>query len=211
MHRSSSQARPLLAGISVVVALSVLVAGCGLIGGSTGRPVTVVGDSLSVLGTSEIRDVLRSAGWRPSVDAYPGVTVAASMDGLTKAAKKLDRPIVIELGTNDTHALAKGETDVGAEERQIDQALDLFARGQCVVWVNADQDPARPGGRGGSAVNNHLSAAAAVRPELRVADLNGLLRAHPEFLLADGVHLTAAGSTALGHLMADALASCPPA
>jgi len=97
MHRSSSQARPLLAGISVVVALSVLVAGCGLIGGSTGRPVTVVGDSLSVLGTSEIRDVLRSAGWRPSVDAYPGVTVAASMDGLTKAAKKLDRPIVIEL------------------------------------------------------------------------------------------------------------------
>jgi len=193
----------------VVVVLSASSAGCGLVGDPGGRPVTIVGDSLSVLGAGQIRDVLKSAGWRPAFDAYPGVTVASSMDGLTKAAQKKDRPIVIELGTNDTHALANGETDVGAEERYINQALDLFAPGQCLVWVNADQDPSRPGGRGGSAVNNHLAAAAAVRPELRVADLNGLLRVHPEFLLGDGVHLTDAGSTALGHLMADALATCP--
>ena len=35
-----------------------------------------------------------------------------------------------------------------------------------------------------------------------------MLQAHPEYLVDDGVHLTDAGSTALGHLIADALTAC---
>jgi len=196
--------RMLVVGAVLVVASN----GCGLLAESGGRPVTIVGDSLVVLGDRKIRDVLKPAGWRVTVDAYPGVTVTTQMPALTKAAGDRQRAIVIELGTNDTHAFAQGETDARAEGEEIHRALELFAPSQCLVWVNADAEPSRPGGRGGKVVNDALAAAATSRPDLHVADLNAMLRAHPEYLLGDGVHLTDAGSTALGQLMANALNAC---
>ncbi len=182
--------------------------GCSLLGRSGPRPVAVVGDSLSVLGEHQIRQVLETAGWKVSMDGYPGVTTATQMPALEKTARAGRHPVVIELGTNDAHALDDGKTDAATERSTIGLALALFAPGQCLVWVNADANPSRPGGSGGRIVNDSLTAAAAGRPGTHIADLNAMLQAHPEYLLADGVHLTDDGSTALGHLMADALDAC---
>lgn len=191
------------------VALVALVAlvGCGAFGAGS-RTVTVVGDSLSVLGATEIESAIGSAGWRVEVDAFPGRTVETQMDALATAARANRRATIIELGTNDAHALADGETDAARERAQIAAALNQFPADRCLVWVNADANPTRPGQAGGAVVNDAIDAEAASRPNLHVADLDGLLAAHPDFLVADGVHLTDAGYAALGQLMADALEAC---
>jgi len=192
----------------VVVLMLTVVGACGRDASPAVHRVTVVGDSLSVLGDAQIRAELEAAGWDARVDAFAGRTVAAQMGALALAARDSSQAIVIQLGTNDAHALAKHDTDPQTERDQISQALDLFRPGQCLVWVNADADPLRPGAAGGKVVDDLVAEAAQTRSNLHVADLFALLRAHPEYLLADEVHLTEAGSIALGGLMADALASC---
>ena len=193
----------------VVVVLMLTVAGaCGMDASPAAQRVTVVGDSLSVLGDAQIRAELQAAGWDTTVDAFAGRTVATQMAALAKAARDSSQAIVIQLGTNDAHALADHDTDPRTERDQIGAALDLFDPGQCLVWVNADADPFRPGEGGGRVVDDLVAEAARTRSNVHVADLFALLRAHPEYLAADEVHLTETGSRALGGLMADALASC---
>jgi len=189
--------------------LTALLGGCAWGGtGNGANRATVVGDSLAVRGDAEIRHELAASGWKPSVDAYPGRTVTTQMPALTKAASRHQGSVVIELGTNDAHALANRETTAAAERAQIKTALDQFSSDQCVIWVNADADPARPGGAGGRIFNDALTAEASSRPNVHVADMYGLLAHHPEYLAGDKVHLTEAGSTALGQLMASALSVC---
>jgi lysophospholipase L1-like esterase len=192
-----------------LVSLTALLGGCGW--GQTDNAadrVTVVGDSLTVLGNAQIRDVLTAQHWKVAVDAFPGRTVTTQMAALLKAAGRNRGSVVIELGTNDAHALANRETTASVERAQIRTALDLFPAEQCLVWVNADADPGRPGGIGGRIFDDALTSEASSRPNVHVADLAGLLAAHREYFVGDKVHLTDGGSTALGQMMAEALRAC---
>ena len=169
--------------------------------------MTVVGDSLAVLGGKEIAHELSDAGWRVRLVAYPGVTTGDQIDEIRRAAADLSHTVVIELGTNDAHAVLSGDLDVATARQHVHEALDLF-EGRCVVWVNADADPSRPGGSAGGAFDAILADEASQRPNLHVVDLSGLLAQHPEYFISDQVHLTSEGSTALGKLMADGAAQC---
>jgi len=178
--------------------------------GASGPPkstVSIVGDSLSVLGDAQITDQLSQAGWKSSISAFAGVNTLEQMPILAEAAHSGSFAFVVELGTNDGHQILKGETTPTAERAQIAAALDLFGT-RCVVWVNVDDDPARPGGTGGGSMNQALAAEAARRPNLHIASLRDLLAVHPEYLVSDQVHLTDAGYVALGQLIATTLGAC---
>ena len=172
-----------------------------------GRPLTVVGDSLSVLGRKPIRAVLGAAGWDVLVDAFPGRTTADQIPALRYAAADSRRAVIIELGTNDAVQIANGRLDQRAVLATIGQALDLFGD-RCVVWVVPGRDPEAKGAMRGAVIADALTAQAAKRPNLHLADFGAVLEAHPEYLLDDHVHFTEDGSQALAELMADAVATC---
>jgi len=60
----------------------------------------------------------------------------------------------------------------------------------------------------GTRIAAELTAQAAKRPNLHIADFASVLADHPEYLLDDQVHLTDDGSQALADLMTDAIATC---
>jgi hypothetical protein len=171
------------------------------------KTVTVVGDSLTVLGDGRLRDALSAGGWWVALDAYPGRTTGGQMATLRGAADRANDATVIELGTNDALAIAHGELSVAQADADIVAALDLF-RDRCVVWVIPDRDPERRGVGAGAMVDDIVTREASRRPNLHVADQGAMLAAHPEYLVGDRVHLTGEGYSALGDLMTAALAAC---
>ena len=193
----------------------VLLAGCAAANASSGREdgppsprtVTVVGDSLTVLGEQGIRPALSDAGWFAALDAYPGRTTATQMDALRAAAARQNDATIIELGTNDALAIAHGERTFAETDDDIVSALDLFGD-RCIVWVIPDRDPERKGVDAGAGVDAIVAREASRRANLHVADLATILDRHPEYFAPDLVHLTATGYEALGALMADSLAAC---
>jgi lysophospholipase L1-like esterase len=172
-----------------------------------GRPLTVVGDSLSVLARTPIRGALGDAGWDVLIDAFPGRTTADQIPALTYAAADARRAVIIELGTNDAIQVTKGQLDQDAVLATIGQALDLFPE-RCVVWVVPGRDPEATGSRVGEVIAHELQDQAARRPNLHLADFGAVLEEHPEYLLDDQVHFTDEGSQALAELMADTSRAC---
>jgi lysophospholipase L1-like esterase len=194
--------------VVVAVSLGVLMVAVAPSCSSSSLPrAIVVGDSISALGARPISGEIGSAGWRVTIDALSGTTISQQMPALEKAATGPVAAIVVELGTNDAHHLASGDVTAPAVGADVAAALDLFDT-QCVVWVNVDADPSRPGGPGGAVVNAALAAEAARRPNLHVADLNAMLASTPSLLTDDQIHLTATGSTALGQLIAREINRC---
>ncbi len=203
-------------GTVVAAAISIgLLAGCTAANASSGRPadpppprtVTVVGDSLTVLGEPAVRSALSDAGWFAALDAFPGRTTSTQMDALRAAASRQNDATVIELGTNDALAVARGEVSLHQADDAIVTALDLFPD-RCVVWVIPDRDPERKGQAAGASIDAVVTREAARRSNVHVADLASVLEEHPEYLVADKVHFTGEGYEALGAVMADALAAC---
>lgn len=172
-----------------------------------GIKVAVVGDSLAATGEFRITEQFKQAGWKTSVSAFLGVTTQEQMPVLAKAAKSRSDAYVVELGTNDVRQLLHGTTTVAAEQTQLGEAIDLFGS-HCVIWVNVDGDPSRPGGFGGGAFNALLAKEASERPNLHIADLNAMLATHFEYFGPDRIHLTDAGYVALGQLMATTTQRC---
>jgi lysophospholipase L1-like esterase len=192
----------------VLVAAAVLVGAVVPACSSVTRPKAIlVGDSISALGARPISGEIGAAGWRVTIDAESGVTTSQAMPALGKAAVASVDANVVELGTNDSHRLASGDLDGPTAAANIAAALDLFGS-RCIIWVNVDADPSRPGGPGGAIFNAALAAEAVRRPNLHVADMNAILASSPGLLAGDQVHFTAAGSTALGQLIAREVARC---
>ncbi len=192
-----------------------LVAGCARADASSGRPaeppsprtLTVVGDSLTIQGEKPMRSALTDAGWFAALDAFPGRTTAAQMDTLRAAAKRSNDATVVELGTNDALAIARGERTLAQVDADIVTALDLFGN-RCVVWVIPDRDPERKGVDAGAQVDAVVTREAARRDTVHVADMAAVLDRHPDYLGPDHVHLTGEGYEALASVMADAMTAC---
>lgn len=170
-------------------------------------PVSVVGDSLSILGRDQIWSTFGAAGLTADIDAFPGRTTASQMAALRGAAARPEPVTVVELGTNDALGLAQGTLTVDQEKADVAAALDLFGH-RCLVWVDADHDPERLGADKGVVVDDIIRQAAARHPNVHIADLAGILAAHPEYFVADHVHLTPTGYQALASLMVSKVAAC---
>ena len=82
------------------------------------RTLTVVGDSLTIQGEKPMRTALSDAGWFAALDAFPGRTTATQMATLRAAAARANDATIIELGTNDALAIARGERTLAAGRRR---------------------------------------------------------------------------------------------
>src|SRR4249919_1831028 len=114
----SGSANPLRrAGIAASMLVLVLVLGISLVWATTassrsvaaprvqGNRVLLVGDSLLWESTPQVTAALKTAGWDPSLTAYPATTIgdwAPKMAGLVGDAKP--DVVVVELGTNNCTA-----------------------------------------------------------------------------------------------------------
>jgi lysophospholipase L1-like esterase len=201
--------------IAASVAALAVVAGCASAGASSGRPaeppsprtLTVVGDSLTIQGEKPVRSALSDAGWFAALDAFPGRTTATQMDTLRAAAARANDATIVELGTNDALAIARGGRTLAEVDADIVAALDLFGD-RCVVWVIPDRDPERKGVDAGAEVDAVVTREAARRSTVHVADMATVLDRHPDYLGPDRVHLTGEGYEALASVMADAMTAC---
>lgn len=143
------------------------------------RRITVIGDSV-MLGA---RDHLLRAIPGALVDAKVGRQGGEGLERIQafRSNKTLGDIVVLHLGTNGY-----------ISERYYREMLKQLSDRQAVVLVNvfADRRWTEPN-------NQVISRLAAEFGNVRVVDWSGMASRHPDFLVADGVHLTSAGIRAL--------------
>jgi lysophospholipase L1-like esterase len=119
---------------------------------------------------------------------------------LRAQAPHLERVVVVSLGTNDDPRF------VSAFRTGVRQVLAIAGPTRCVVWTNIARPPAA--GASYDAYNRVLAAQAVAHRNLVVVDWQALVRKHPAWLRADGVHATAAGYRARAAAIAAAVKEC---
>jgi len=165
-------------------------AGAGTTGG---RPILFVGDSLTVGARlfGRLGAIMGAAGWRPEVVAQDGQDVTWGLDQVRRR-DRVPPVVVVGLGTNPGPEPIAFTADVRT------MVAELTRRGarRVVWWPPGDRvDPAR------------LARATVLRDEaggrLEVPDWPAALARNPQWLTADGVHLTPTGYRSLAGFLRD--------
>ena len=158
------------------------------------QKILVIGDSLTVGSGPSLTADLSATGAAVTVDAIDGSGLTNHVvDWHSRIPQDVaaDHPdlVVIALGTNDSAAGAS----YGA---QVDAVMSSLPAGQQVIWVlprlAASLQP------GISQLAGAVYAAVARWPGLRVADTDGIMSLHPEWVAADGIHYNTTGYQTLG-------------
>jgi hypothetical protein len=149
--------------------------------------VSMYGDSV-MLGA---RDQLLSqfAGQQVTVDAMEDRSLLGAIGMFQAAGPALGDVVVLDLGYNDSD-------DPATFRGRIDGAMAALSGVRRVFWAN--QHEWAPGRAG---MNAELTAAAARYPTLEVIDWNAEVVAHPDYVYADGIHLTPSGQPAFAALV----------
>lgn len=191
---------------STAASTATTAAGAGL----SGRRVLVLGDSLMVGAQGALRSRLQAAGAHVEVDAASGRRLDAQGPGhhlspqeiAARARASGANIVVLELGTNP-----------GAYERLVPETMAALAGlrpAPRVVWVDTQ---ARSSGKGsygsdyfaGNARTNEAIARTAARyPNMTVAKWSAVA-GHGSLHAGDGLHLSAAGNSALVDVIARTL------
>lgn len=178
---------------------------------NTGKPITptsrphrrhdgsvlVLGDSLTIgADKAGLTRTLRADGWTVDVDADVGRSTRGGIYALQVQHPTVPSTVVVELGTNPS-------ADIGTFAAEIDTMLsELAARGATrVLWLT----PHHRDDNRYAAKSAAIEAAAAKNPMLAVADWASVAVGHREWMLADGLHYTAAGYAVLAAFIADEL------
>jgi lysophospholipase L1-like esterase len=161
-------------------------------------PMAIVGDSLTISYWNGLPGSFRSQGFGPfQMEARSNRRTTAGSGSATSgldAVRRIrgsgfDPPLwVVALGTNDLDATAAVP---GATDALINAMLDEIGPGHRVLWVNVYSGSSLPNSR---AFNERLSAVAAQRPMMTVADWYSLVAAHPGWLVTDGIHPNSTGA-----------------
>lgn len=163
-----------------------------------GHHVLLVGDSLLWQSIAPVKAALAADQWDPTVTAAPATTIGAWTGRMKQLVADADPDvIVIELGTNNCVAACP------RVEAIVDQMMRQIPRSIPVVWLNVQAQPTYPAHP--ESVNNALAAARTRWSNLTLVDLSARFRNHPEWHIADGLHLSAAGSDQLGAFIAESL------
>ena len=160
------------------------------------RSVLVVGDSLAIETEAHLAGEL--PGTRIETFAAPGKTTADGVAEL-EAAGPADA-IVISLGTNDD------PEPVSAFGRHIERVLAIAGPSACVIWADIVSPPR--GDMSYDILNDALREAAAKNSNLVVLAWTDLVRAHPEWLTEDGIHLTREGYRERARALARMVRTC---
>jgi lysophospholipase L1-like esterase len=164
-------------------------------GAEASRSVLDLGDSLSVGTAPYLRARLRGYRIDPHYDVGLHAHDAAALVAASRAS--LPSVLVVSAGTNDDPRIVS--TFIGAVSRVIRAAGPR----RCVVWPTL----VRPAAVGATyeRLNRALARAASRTPTLVLVDWVGLVRRHPGWLSADGVHVSAAGYRARAKAIASAI------
>lgn len=147
-------------------------------------PVVAIGDSVMLGAVPELQKTFPNGYFDAAVSrtAYkaPGIMRSLSNKGL------LGEPIIFNLGTN-------GDCD--------DETKDLIMQivgNRKLFWVNVTNDNA-------VGVNQMLNRYASKYSNLHIIDWNSVASNHPEYFIADRIHLTAAGKEAYKNTIFDSI------
>jgi lysophospholipase L1-like esterase len=183
------------AAVAVVIAAGVALAVTRGDHRSLPHAVSLVGDSLNVGVEPYLAAELHD--WRLSTDDVPGRATAEGLDAVRRAGGGLHSHVLVSLGTNDI------STGVDTFRADVREALSLAGPHRCVVWFTIFR-----AGEQSIALNDVLREEANRAANLRLVDWAALVRAHPNWLSADGIHATPAGYAARARAAATALQAC---
>jgi hypothetical protein len=205
--------------------VAVAVAGCGGPPYWHGDPqqtaVAVVGDSyvrqleFNAQGRhdSAFTAELRDEGWRAHVRGESGWPTARVQGLVADAVDQGADGIAIVAGVNDVAwalqrpDLSDAEVTVAADVRAV---LDAASPARCVVWptVAPGEPSAASANRVVMLIDGILHEEARARRGLVVPEWGERLRAHPEWIGPDGLHLSELGEAELRTLLVGELHAC---
>lgn len=169
---------------------------------SSGKPslrrgtVSLVGDSLNVGVEPYLRADL--GGWQIDTDDVVGRATTTGVEHVSDQGTALGSYVVISLGTNDP------VTGADAFRAEVAAVLGVASSRRCVVWatIHRNGDAYEP-------FNEVLLDASATNRNLRLVEWAAMIRDHPEWLAADGIHGTPDGYRARATAVLDAMRTCP--
>jgi hypothetical protein len=182
-------------------ALVLLVAGLALsptAASAAERSLLVDGDSLAEGTRPYIPPEL--PGWRVKQSAKVSRHAYEGDDVMRRYGSRLPRVIHVSLGTNDDPGDVDGFRDAIAD------VMKVAGPRRCVVWANIVRPPYR--GVSYRGYNRALADESSGRDNLRVLNWVRMVRAHPEWLADDGVHVSAEGYRARAKAAARAVRHC---
>lgn len=159
------------------------------------RSLLAVGDSLSVGAAPYLERELD--GYEIRVSHRVGLFSAQVARRVQRARKPLPAILVVSAGTNDH------PRDAEIFARSVATVLGAAGRTRCVVWPTIVRPPV--GGTTYAGLNRELARAARTHANLVLVDWPGIVRRHPRYLRADGVHATDAGYRARAAAIARAV------
>lgn len=193
--------------IWLIWSLVLVLAGCYGEAASEARPkVLIIGDSMIGV-TSEELDATLGPTYAIDVVARDGERIDQLIPRLEKQladAQDEAEIVIVNAGTNDAIQAHP------SWESSFDAMLSLIEHHRCVVYVTIeDVLDLRPSANGtAAAINARIRREATSRPNVRVADWDAVIDAHPEYLI-DGIHPYYDGQQVLADLIRDTLLTCP--
>jgi GDSL-like Lipase/Acylhydrolase family len=139
--------------------------------------------------------------WRVTQSTAVSRHASEGDEVMRRYGSRLPHVIHVSLGTNDYPG------DVDGFRDSIVDVMKVAGRARCVVWANVVRPPYR--GVSYRGYNRALADEASRRENLRVLNWVRMVRGHPEWLAADGVHVSAAGYRARAKAVARAVSRCP--
>jgi hypothetical protein len=184
----------LLAGVLALVLLLAAPA----VAQALSRRLLVNGDSLAVGTKPYIPKEL--GGWKVTQSATVSRHASQGADVMRSYGRSLPRVIHVSLGTNDD------PNDVAGFRAAVRDVMDVAGSRRCVVWTNIVRPPAA--GASYAGYNRVLARESSRRDNLRVVNWVRMVRAHPEWLVGDGVHVNVEGYRARAKAVASAVRRC---
>jgi lysophospholipase L1-like esterase len=162
------------------------------------RSLLVNGDSLAEGTRPYVPPEL--PGWRVRQSTSVSRHASEGDDVMRRYGSRLPRVIHVSLGTNDDPG------DVDGFRKAIGDVMKLAGARRCVVWANIVRPPYR--GVSYRGYNRVLADESSRRDNLHLLNWVRMVRAHPEWLADDGVHVSAAGYRARAKAVARLVRGC---
>jgi lysophospholipase L1-like esterase len=163
--------------------------------------VFILGDSIVESAGPSYYDTIRQQlvplGWRPTIDAQRGRTTPEGLRELEQRSRDVHDVVVVLLGHNDA-------VDPTAYRARIDAIVrDLADVPLVLLLTNYEFEPGR------DRMNDQLRVVDALHDNVELVDWNAVVKAVPDAIGPDGLHLTRTGARALGATLAVALGLAP--
>ena len=182
-----------LRAVSALLVFLALAQGAGATPGA--QRAFDVGDSLSA-GTALFLPV-QLRGWSIQTHHDVGLHLEQGVRLIQSLGASLPPVVIVSLGTNDDPRFVTGFG------RGLERILAAAGPERCVVWTTIARPPAV--GASYAGYNRALRRVASQRRNLVVVDWAAMVRAHPQWLRGDGVHVTATGYRARAVAIATAV------